>query len=704
MKRLVLFTYRPEIGNIYYEDLSALFEGRLNVEHYALDIGEFPTDVCLDNTDIVLVSNEAIINQVYPLINKRAKIIVVDFAYQEISLEKMRQYPVGTYALVCFNPFVCRKMINLFYEYGINNFIWVIPQQGKSVESNSYDVAIVDDHSPHCYDESKPLIQLGRRHIAFSSLLKVAQEAEIADKELEKNFLRYCYSYKSAMSLVNSIYSDMSSFHTQVRLILNHVDSAIAILNEKFQIVEYNTHFLQLLHIDRPLYGESLQSISALNMLIPYLEKGQGVRNQLITDPEHFLSFALSIEHIRQDIDQRLQYLVILEEMTELEEKNSFLKRQLRSKGYTAKYHFSDIKTASPIMKACLQKAARIAQIDKTTLIVGESGTGKELMAQSIHNASRRKNSPFVSINCAALPPTLLESELFGYTEGAFTGAKKGGKSGLFEMANHGTLFLDEIGEASLEVQSKLLRAIETKEIMRLGSDRITAIDVRIIAATNRNLQKLVDEKTFRLDLYYRLNAILIQIPPLRKRCNDAELLAKELILQETGNLREMTPEFIDFLIRYSWAGNVRELRNVVEYMVNITDGPLKVCDLPDYILENWYDVRTTEEFPGIAGEDPASFVQAHSPVGIRALTERYSGREMKMIVDLLEQIRTGVKSRQMLAGRISQMGTPVSDYKLRQILNDMKSVGLLSFSRGPAGISLTPFGLEALGKEDPWH
>ena len=200
------------------------------------------------------------------------------------------------------------------------------------------------------------------------------------------------------------------------------------------------------------------------------------------------------------------------------------------------------------------------------------------------------------------------------------------------------------------------------------------------------------------------MNAILIQIPPLRKRCDDAELLAKEFILQETGNLREMTPEFIDFLIRYSWAGNVRELRNVVEYMVNITDGPLKVCDLPDYILENWYDVRTTEEFSGIAGEDSALSVQAHSPVGIRALTERYSGREMKMIVDLLEQIRTGAKSRQMLAGRISQMGTPVSDYKLRQILNDMKSVGLLSFSRGPAGISLTPFGLETLGKEDPWH
>lgn len=186
-----------------------------------------------------------------------------------------------------------------------------------------------------------------------------------------------------------------------------------------------------------------------------------------------------------------------------------------------AKYHFSDILGHSP----AVQKAIRLAQYysgtDETILIFGESGTGKELFAQSIHNASRRRQSPFVAVNCAAIPDTLIESELFGYEEGAFTGARKGGKQGLFQTADNGTIFLDEIGDIPLSLQSRLLRVLEEREVMPVGSTSVIPIDVRVICATNRNLNEMVRQGTFREDLYYRLKILPLVIPPLRERVED---------------------------------------------------------------------------------------------------------------------------------------------------------------------------------------
>ncbi|MFR2480276.1 sigma-54 interaction domain-containing protein, partial [Eisenbergiella sp.] len=236
---------------------------------------------------------------------------------------------------------------------------------------------------------------------------------------------------------------------------------------------------------------------------------------------------------------------------------------------FTARYDFSHILYRDSCMEAVISQAVKFSYSDSNILIHGETGTGKELFAQSIHNSSRRRKGPFVAINCAALPENLLESELFGYVEGAFTGASRGGKMGFFEIAHKGTIFLDEIGDISPKLQSRLLRVIQEREIIRLGNDTVIPIDVRVICATNRDLKKEVSRGNFREDLLYRLDVLELNLPPLRKRKQDILYLADRMVRFEherTGSrLEAITQEGRELLMRYNWPGNVREMRNFCE-------------------------------------------------------------------------------------------------------------------------------------------
>ncbi|MCR4441506.1 MAG: sigma-54-dependent Fis family transcriptional regulator [Peptococcaceae bacterium] len=239
-------------------------------------------------------------------------------------------------------------------------------------------------------------------------------------------------------------------------------------------------------------------------------------------------------------------------------------------------YKFSDIICSSPALKESVHVASLAAGCMSNVLLQGESGTGKELFAQAIHSASCRKNGPFIAVNCGAIPRELIASELFGYEEGAFTGARKGGKPGKFELARGGTLFLDEIGEMPLEQQVALLRVLQEKKIYRIGSDRAIDVDVRIICATNKNILEEVGKGAFRQDLYYRLNVISITLPSLRERREDIVLLFNHFLKQiSRGKEYYVEPEVYEQVERYDWPGNVRELQNTVERLVNLVQGPI---------------------------------------------------------------------------------------------------------------------------------
>lgn len=255
----------------------------------------------------------------------------------------------------------------------------------------------------------------------------------------------------------------------------------------------------------------------------------------------------------------------------------------------------------SEIMEYTKQKALIAAKSNSTVLITGESGTGKELFARAIHNHSDRTDYPFVAVNCAAIPDNLLESELFGYEEGAFTGAKKGGKPGKFELAHKGTIFLDEIGDMSLHLQGKLLRVLQEREVDKIGGNSNIFIDVRIIAATNKNLEDLVKNGQFREDLYYRLKVIPITLPNLRERKSDIPLLIDYMIKEYANKLNKEVIGIEDdarkTLVDYVWPGNVRELQNIIEYSINMSTSPLLTLDIiPNNIKSIYYDEKLHKE------------------------------------------------------------------------------------------------------------
>lgn len=273
------------------------------------------------------------------------------------------------------------------------------------------------------------------------------------------------------------------------------------------------------------------------------------------------------------------------QDITEVQRLEQRIRIRLSEKGFLAQYGFDDIIHESRAIAECIRTAKQFANYDTSVLICGPSGVGKELFAQGIHGSSSRKNSPFVAINCAALPESLIESELFGYVEGSFTGASRKGKPGLFEMAHGGSIFLDEISELPLLLQGRLLRVLQEKQVMRIGDNKLIPVDVRIICATNRDLRNLVGQNLFRGDLYFRIAILELFIPPLSEREEDIRILSQYFVEEYSRRYRKgdivLSSEALDWLCRYAYEGNVRELQGMIERAVVICDeGPISVQDL----------------------------------------------------------------------------------------------------------------------------
>lgn len=279
----------------------------------------------------------------------------------------------------------------------------------------------------------------------------------------------------------------------------------------------------------------------------------------------------------------------LFKRVSHIEEELSYYKRSFNASNQSC-YTVSDIIGQSKVIQNARALISTVGKNSSNVMIFGESGTGKELYAHALHNESLRRDAPFVILNCAAIPSELLESELFGYTEGAFTGAAKGGKMGYFQAANGGTIFLDEIGEMSLPMQAKMLRVLQEKEVQKIGATAPEQVDVRLVVATNKNLRQMVQDGQFRDDLYYRLNVVEIVIPPLRERTEDIPLLARHFIdkVNRTGRMRidGITPEAMEYLMRYSWPGNIRELENIIEGAGNFigSDRIIHRDDLPAHV------------------------------------------------------------------------------------------------------------------------
>lgn len=360
-----------------------------------------------------------------------------------------------------------------------------------------------------------------------------------------------------------------------LRTLLNHHHDSVLACDRRGIIVAANTQAAHLLGAasEEELKGQSIDRV------LP--DSGwQGVlENGIAADTMRQFASGLTVMRCAPMMveDQEDGVLFTIQNAAMIRDTDSKIQKQVRQSGFTARYTFQDIIAGTPVMKQCIVSAYKYANTDANVLILGETGTGKEMFAQSIHNASARAGYPFVPVNCAALPEQLLESELFGYSEGSFSGAQKGGKLGLFELAHKGTIFLDEIGEMPLPLQAKLLRVLQEKNIRRIGDNKLIPVDVRVISATNVSIREKIAQGSFRSDLYYRINLLELRLPPLRERPDDIDLIFRQMLerfSREAGRpVPALTPQAAQVLRQQVWRGNVRELRNFSERLVILSEG-----------------------------------------------------------------------------------------------------------------------------------
>ncbi len=383
--------------------------------------------------------------------------------------------------------------------------------------------------------------------------------------------------------------------------VLNRAYEGIAVVDENARITMMNQAYCDFLQVKpEDVIGKPVEEVLENTRLHIVIKTGKDELRQV----QHIKGHDIICDRIVLRDGNRIVGAVgkvlfrdisevkeLLEQTRRLQEELEYYKGELRSH-LRARYSLEGIIGQSQAISDLKEMVRTVARSNSTVLLRGESGTGKELLAHAIHNASARSHGPFVKVNCAAIPETLLESELFGYDEGAFTGARKGGRVGKFEQANRGTILLDEIGDMPLGMQAKLLRVLQEREVERVGGTRPIKVDVRVIAATNQNLESLVSEGKFRRDLFYRLNVVVLEIPPLRERPEDIPALIDSL-LDKLGKAlgcgrKRMSDEALQVLLRHSWPGNVRELENVLERALNVLDGnEIQPRHLPYYLTES---------------------------------------------------------------------------------------------------------------------
>ncbi|HHW03831.1 MAG TPA: sigma 54-interacting transcriptional regulator [Thermoanaerobacterales bacterium] len=378
----------------------------------------------------------------------------------------------------------------------------------------------------------------------------------------------------------------------QLRTVINSVQEGILSINGNFIITICNLRAAELLGLEQPPVGRVLSDVFEVPAeILKHLQEGKLLeqREISISTPRGKLKLMINSKPVFDDRGKPSGAVMSFQKMSEV-------RRLAHSLTRPVMVTFDDIIYESKTMAEIVELARTIARGDSTVLLRGESGTGKELFARAIHMASPRKDKPFVVVNCAAIPDTLLESELFGYADGTFTGGRKGGRQGLFEFAHHGTIFLDEIGEIPPYVQAKLLRVLQEGSVRRLGEMEETRVDVRVIAATNRPLEEMIVRGDFRQDLFYRLNVIPIYLPPLREHKKDISVLVDYFINKFNQRFNKkvqgISPEALDCLMRYDWPGNIRELENVMERAMNLTrDFIIKPRDIiintPDFLVSS---------------------------------------------------------------------------------------------------------------------
>ena len=679
---VIAFDERAAVS-AYAPQIDALFGSVAETHPCSVQGGTVDT---LGPMDLYVVSTDAFENEqeLRRQIPTRIPYVEIEQTFTREAIEKLRAIPTGSRALfVNLSEKMCRECIARINQLGINHIAMTPLWPGKN-EPVGYDLAITPAEVRYVPANINSIIDLGHRTLDISAVVEIAlklrEEALLETETIQSYFQSICSNSYSFYTL----FERQLAARSQLNGLIEALAEGIIGVDVEGNVYICNQKAAQITGVSR---ARTMECPAA--DVFPELPFADCIRKRSVLDAK---LMKLNGANVNVDLFpvQRgnvcMGAFARLQRFSEEEEKQSALRMQLFSKEHRAKYTFDDIAGESPAICRARNMAQKMAATNGTVCITGETGTGKELFAQAIHNCSPRRGKPFIAVNCAAIPDGLLESELFGYADGAFTGAKKGGKMGLFEFAHGGTLFLDEVEGMSQALQVKLLRVIQEREVMPVGGNRIIQVDVRLICATNEGLEEKVESGEFRADLYYRLCTLPLRLPPLRERREDILLLV-DLVRQSLGGTFRLSPTCQEVLTAHQWKGNIRELRNYVEYLVYQDKPIVEPEDLPPTFFRAGAKPDLKSSGLSRAAEipkEPFPFTD-----GEEALY-RFLLREIGT-----HQI-TGV-GRSLLLTAARQAGLTLSQYQLRAALSRLEELGYVSISRGRGGCRLSEKGLAAI-------
>lgn len=687
MKKIAVVALDPLAGASYTKEVRDLFGEYAEVVGYSVRDGSAAG--VLPRADLFAISTDAYGSAEeearHVPINSQIMSIEVTFYWE--TLKKLFEIPQGTKVLfVNVTSNMAREAITQLSSLGVNH-LQFIPYYPGAVLEEPVDIAVTPGESRFVPPSVKTVIDCDHRPCSYGMMVEIALRLGLEYLPETESFMNYAKVVASNHYSFDLMYAKSRRQESQMHILAESLDEGLIGVNETGDIFVCNKKACQIARISEELtMGKKGEEV------FPYIPFYQVLREKKAVPEKIIRLFGTDISLAVVPVVRKencIGAFAMLQKFNEQESRQNALRRQMMQKGHYARYTLDDVIGISTAITETKNILRKMAATDSPVLLMGETGTGKELMAHALHQASRRADGPFIAINVAAMPENLLESELFGYEEGAFTGAKKGGRPGLFEFAHQGTLFLDEVEGMSLSMQVKLLRVLQEGEIMRVGGGSIIRVDVRIVAATNESLEEKIQDGSFRKDLYYRLNALTVEIPPLRKRGDDIFLLL-DYFMRKMGGDFTLSEGVKTFLRRHPWPGNIRELQNAVEYFNYLAKPVIGLSDLPP----------TMTRFVDDGSDDGEGEVNDNAADDKEADMAYQAAVDKKQFV--LNQLALAWKEGKT-AGREKILETAKKDHismtqkQVRDLLDELAKEGLIQVGRGRGGSKITEKGLNKL-------
>ncbi|MFC0274354.1 sigma-54 interaction domain-containing protein [Metabacillus herbersteinensis] len=667
---LVLVCGTNETKHALTNQLYLLIGDYVTITSYTIGEDFFST---ANDSDTFLFSSKGVYDEVKNKYPALTKIIIANRTLNYENIDQILLIPENSSVLVVNDTVeTTLELIEALQHLGIDHLNYT-PFSEKKWFYETVDIAISPGEMDLIPSYVQNKMNIGVRLLDISTVFYLVKLFKLEE-------ISAIISQKYLRSLVNLNRKLLNSEKDAIKLgmhlqhVVNSVDDGVLAVREDGIITVFNDKLAQLFNVqgDKVLGGSLNEALGDGGLIKFILEDEE--KTQFFTIDNLDL-----IVYKYHSLQQKTTVVTVKTLRDTMEMEKSARKKQNQN-GFVAKYDFNDIVGEDSTITEAILVAKKLSRSHLPVLIEGATGTGKELFAHSIHQHSERKNAPFVAVNCSALSDSLLESELFGYEEGTFTDAQKGGKKGLFELADGGTIFLDEIGDLHPTLQSKLLRVLQENEIRRIGGSKIISINVRVISATNQILENQLAEGTFRPDLFYRLNVLSLRLSELQNRKSDIPLLITHFI-KESGKLFRVDGAVVDALTDYDWPGNIRELKNTLDYMITVCDGrSLQLHDIPkDRIQKVKVKKKQTNSEP----------IQ---------LTLMDKQEYMFILGEIKQSNEKGEPaSRRMIADNSKVLPIPLTTQQVRHRLDFLEKHLYITKGRGRAGTKITLEGIDFL-------